>query len=44
MPRMMNGIPQIPIIISQEQQIRSVVLNIGVVTYKFKQESKPSKR
>ncbi len=41
---MMSGILQIPIIISQEQHIRSVMLNIVVVAYKFRQESEPSKR
>jgi hypothetical protein len=38
---MMSGILQIPIIISQEQHIRYVMLNITTIVYKFKQESKP---
>jgi hypothetical protein len=39
--RLINGIPQIPIIVSQEQQIRSVMLEITIVAYKFGQEFEP---
>jgi hypothetical protein len=44
MPRMMNGILQILIIISQEQQIKYVMLNITTIVYKLRQEFKPSKK
>jgi hypothetical protein len=41
---MMNGIPQIPIIVSQKQHIGSVMPNIIIITCKLGQKSKPSKR
>lgn len=39
--RLINGIPQIPIIVSQEQPIRFVMLKITIVAYKLGQEFEP---
>jgi hypothetical protein len=35
MLRLVNGIPQIPIIVSQEQSINFVMLEITIVIYKL---------
>jgi len=44
MTRMMVGIPQISINVSQEQQIWFVMLDIIIVACKFRQESKPLRK
>jgi hypothetical protein len=43
MPRVMNAIPQILIIVSQEQQIGFVMPNTLEVACKLRQKSKPSR-
>jgi len=40
----MNGIPQIPIIVSHKQQMRSIMPQTTIVTCKFRQKAEPSKR
>jgi hypothetical protein len=40
----MNGIPQIPLIVSHKQQIRSIMPQTTIVTCKFRQKAKPSRR
>jgi hypothetical protein len=41
---MMSEIPQMQVIVSKEQQIKSMVLETSVVTCKFKQKFEPSRR
>jgi hypothetical protein len=40
----MSGIPHIPIIVSHKQQIRSIMPQTTIVTCKFGQKAKPSRR
>ncbi len=42
-PRLMSGIPHIPIIVSHKQQIRSIMPQTTIVTCKFRQKAKPSR-
>jgi hypothetical protein len=42
--KVMSGIPQIPIIVSQKQNIGYVMPNINIIACKLGQKSKPSKR
>jgi hypothetical protein len=44
MPIMMSGIPQIPIIVSQEQQVRFVMPDTIVIVCKLRQELEPFTR
>ncbi len=43
-PRLMSGIPHIPIIVSHKQQIRSIMPQTTIVTCKLGQKAKPSRR
>jgi len=42
--KLMNGIPQIPNIVSQEQLVGSMMPKIIIVACKLRMEAKPSKR